>query len=142
MDSVAPQSVSRIPVEPSSPRIFRPPAPVDNPHSRRSTIFIVPMEGFENYLAQPFRRKTCARACGHEQQARYVLKAPRKRINPAWAKMVMMKQSTRMQCGQRRKILGLGWLDGNTAYRLGSDAIHRLCCCILFGSTRGKPFHS
>jgi TolB-like protein len=92
-DSVAPQSVSRTPVEPAQSEDFSTPAPVDTRILAGSTIFIVPMEGFENYLAAAIQKKNVPLVpVASEQQARYVLKGTSEEKKPGWAKMVMMKQ--------------------------------------------------
>jgi hypothetical protein len=93
VDSVAPQSVSRTPVEPAQSEDFSGPAPVDTRILAGSTVFIVPMEGFENYLAAALQKKTVPLVpVASEQQARYVLKGTSEEKKPGWAKMVMMKQ--------------------------------------------------
>ena len=92
-DSVAPQSVSRTPVEPAQSEDFSTPAPVETRILAGSTIFIVPMEGFENYLAAAIQKKNVPLVpVASEQQARYVLKGTSEEKKPGWAKMVMMKQ--------------------------------------------------
>jgi TolB-like protein len=92
-DNVAPQSVSRTPVEPAQSEDFSTPAPVDTRILAGSTIFIVPMEGFENYLAAAIQKKNVPLVpVASEQQARYVLKGTSEEKKPGWAKMVMMKQ--------------------------------------------------
>jgi len=92
-DNVASQSVSRTPVEPSQSEDFSTPAPVDTRILAGSTVFIVPMEGFENYLAAAIQKKNVPLVpVASEQQARYVLKGTSEEKKPGWAKMVMMKQ--------------------------------------------------
>ena len=90
---VAPQSVSRTPVEPAQSEDFSAPAPVDTRILAGSTVFIVPMEGFENYLTAALQKKSVPLVpVANEQQARYVLKGTSEEKKPGWAKMVMMKQ--------------------------------------------------
>jgi len=92
-DSVAPQSPSHTTAEPSQSQDFSAPAPVDTRILAGSTVFIVPMEGFENYLAAAIQKKNVPLVpVASEQQARYVLKGTSEEKKPGWAKMVMMKQ--------------------------------------------------
>jgi len=71
VDNVASQSVSRTPVEPAQSEDFSTPAPVDTRILAGSTIFIVPMEGFENYLAAAIQKKNVPLVpVASEQQAR------------------------------------------------------------------------
>ena len=58
-----------------------------------STVFVVPMDGFENYLAAALQKKNVPLVpVASEQQARYILKGTSEEKKPGWAKMVMMKQ--------------------------------------------------
>jgi hypothetical protein len=69
------------------------PVPVDTHIVSGSTVFIVPMEGFENYLAAAIQKKNVPLVpVANEEQARYVLKGTSEEKKPGWAKMVMMKQ--------------------------------------------------
>ena len=91
--NVAPQSTSHIPAEPSQSEDFSAPAPVDTRIQAGSTVFVVPMDGFENYLAAALQKKNVPLVpVASEQQARYILKGTSEEKKPGWAKMVMMKQ--------------------------------------------------
>jgi len=91
--NVASQSASHTPAEPLQAEDFSAPAPVDTRILAGSTVFIVPMEGFENYLAAALQKKSVPLVpVASEQQARYVLKGTSEEKKPGWAKMVMMKQ--------------------------------------------------
>jgi hypothetical protein len=91
--NVAPQSTSHIPAEPSQSEDFSAPAPVDTRIQAGSTVFVVPMDGFENYLAAALQKKNVPLVpVVSEQQARYILKGTSEEKKPGWAKMVMMKQ--------------------------------------------------
>ena len=91
--NVAPQSASHTPAEPAPSEDFSTPAPVDTRIQSGATVFIVPMEGFENYLAAALQKKNVPLVpVASEQQARYVLKGTSEEKKPGWAKMVMMKQ--------------------------------------------------
>jgi len=91
--NVASQSASHTPAEPLQAEDFSAPAPVDTRIPAGSTVFIVPMEGFENYLAAALQKKSVPLVpVASEQQARYVLKGTSEEKKPGWAKMVMMKQ--------------------------------------------------
>jgi len=58
-----------------------------------ATVFILPMDGFENYLAAALQKKSVPLVpVASEEQARYVLKGTSEEKKPGWAKMVMMKQ--------------------------------------------------
>src|SRR5882724_269929 len=72
---------------------FSTPVPVDTHIVSGATVFIVPMEGFENYLAAAFQKKSVPLVpVASEEQARYVMKGTSEEKKPGWAKMVMMKQ--------------------------------------------------
>jgi hypothetical protein len=89
----APQSPNNTPVEPPPSENFSAPVPVDTHILAGATVFIVPMEGFENYLAAALQKKSVPLVpVASEQQARYVLKGTSEEKKPGWAKMVMMKQ--------------------------------------------------
>lgn len=91
--NVAPLSASHTPAEPAPSEDFSTPAPVDTRIQSGATVFIVPMEGFENYLAAALQKKNVPLVpVASEQQARYVLKGTSEEKKPGWAKMVMMKQ--------------------------------------------------
>ena len=69
------------------------PVPVDTRIVSGATVFIVPMEGFENYLAAALQKKNVPLVpVASEEQARYILKGTSEEKKPGWAKMVMMKQ--------------------------------------------------
>ena len=72
---------------------FSTPVPVDTHILSGATVFIVPMEGFENYLAAALQKKNVPLIpVASEEQARYILKGTAEEKKPGWAKMVMMKQ--------------------------------------------------
>jgi hypothetical protein len=69
------------------------PAPVDTHILSGATVFIVPMEGFENYLTAALQKKNVPLVpVASEEQARYILKGTAEEKKPGWAKMVVMKQ--------------------------------------------------
>jgi hypothetical protein len=69
------------------------PVPVDTRIASGATVFIVPMEGFENYLTAALQKKNVPLVpVASEEQARYILKGTSEEKKPGWAKMVMMKQ--------------------------------------------------
>jgi hypothetical protein len=69
------------------------PVPVDTHILSGATVFILPMDGFENYLAAALQKKSVPLVpVASEEQARYVLKGTSEEKKPGWAKMVMMKQ--------------------------------------------------
>lgn len=69
------------------------PVPVDTRIVSGSTVFILPMEGFENYLAAALQKKSVPLVpVASEEQARYILKGTSEEKKPGWAKMVVMKQ--------------------------------------------------
>jgi TolB-like protein len=91
--SFAPKSASNTPAELPPSENFSAPVPVDTHIQAGATVFIVPMEGFENYLAAALQKKSVPLVpVASEQQARYVLKGTSEEKKPGWAKMVMMKQ--------------------------------------------------
>ncbi len=58
-----------------------------------STVFISPMEGFENYLAAAFQKKGVPLVpVGSEEQATYVLKGTSEEKKPGAAKIIFMGQ--------------------------------------------------
>jgi uncharacterized protein YaaQ len=90
--NVAPQSASHTPAA-SQSEDFSTPAPVDTRIQAGATVFVVPMDGFENYLTAALQKKNVPLVpVASEQQARYVLKGTSEEKKPGWAKMVMMKQ--------------------------------------------------
>jgi TolB-like protein len=91
--SFAPKSASNTPAELPPSESFSAPVPVDTHIQAGATVFIVPMEGFENYLAAALQKKSVPLVpVASEQQARYILKGTSEEKKPGWAKMVMMKQ--------------------------------------------------
>ena len=69
------------------------PVPVDTRIVSGATVFIVPLEGFENYLAAALQKKSVPLVpVASEEQARYILKGTSEEKKPGWAKMVVMKQ--------------------------------------------------
>lgn len=69
------------------------PVPVDTHIVSGATVFIQPMEGFENYIAAAFQKKSVPLVpVASEEQARYILRGTAEEKKPGWAKMVMMKQ--------------------------------------------------
>jgi hypothetical protein len=69
------------------------PVPIDTRIVSGATVFIAPMEGFENYLAAALQKKNVPLVpVASEEQARYILKGTSEEKKPGWAKMVMMKQ--------------------------------------------------
>ena len=82
----APADTQRTPVDST-------PTPVDTHIVSGATVFIQPMEGFENYIAAAFQKKSVPLVpVASEEQARYVLRGTAEEKKPGWAKMVMMKQ--------------------------------------------------
>lgn len=58
-----------------------------------ATIFISPMDGFENYLAAAFQKKSVPLVpVGSEEQATYVLKGTSEEKKPGAAKIIFMGQ--------------------------------------------------
>jgi len=91
--SVAAQPPSHATAEPSQSQDFSAPAPVDTHIQAGATVFVVPMDGFENYLAAALQKKNVPLVpVASEQQARYILRGTSEEKKPGWAKMVMMKQ--------------------------------------------------
>ena len=69
------------------------PVPVDTHILAGAAVFIVPMDGFENYLTAALQKKSVPLVpVASEEQARYILKGTSEEKKPGWAKMVMMKQ--------------------------------------------------
>jgi hypothetical protein len=91
--NVSSPSANQTPSDMQEPENFSAPAPVDTRIQSGATVFIVPMEGFENYLAAALQKKNVPLVpVASEQQARYVLKGTSEEKKPGWAKMIMMKQ--------------------------------------------------
>ena len=91
--SIPNQSTSQFPAEPPQAEGFSAPLPVDTRIQSGATVFVVPMDGFENYLAAALQKKNVPLVpVASEQQARYILKGTSEEKKPGWAKMVMMKQ--------------------------------------------------
>jgi uncharacterized protein YaaQ len=91
--NVTTQSANQTPADPQQSENFSAPVPVDTRIMAGATVFIVPMDGFENYLAAALQKKSVPLVpVASEQQARYVLKGTSEEKKPGWAKMVMMKQ--------------------------------------------------
>ena len=68
-------------------------APVSTRIISGSTVFISPMEGFENYLAAAFQKKGVPLVpVGSEEQATYVLKGTSEEKKPGAAKIIFMGQ--------------------------------------------------
>jgi hypothetical protein len=81
------------PADPRQRQDFSTPVAVDTHILSGAAVFIVPMEGFENYLAAAFQKKNVPLVpVASEEQARYILKGTSEEKKPGWAKMVMMKQ--------------------------------------------------
>jgi len=58
-----------------------------------ATVFMTPMDGFENYLAAAFQKKSVPLVpVASEEQATYVLKGTSEEKKPGWAKIVVMGQ--------------------------------------------------
>jgi hypothetical protein len=90
---VNPPPASQSPADAQQTQDFSTPVAVDTHIVSGGTVFIVPMDGFENYLAAAFQKKSVPLVpVASEQQARYVLKGTSEEKKPGWAKMVMMKQ--------------------------------------------------
>jgi hypothetical protein len=83
--------VSQVPaLAPSQPS---PSAPVSLRVISGSTVFISPMDGFENYLAAAFQKKGVPLVpVGSEEQATYVLKGTSEEKKPGAAKIIFMGQ--------------------------------------------------
>jgi hypothetical protein len=91
--NVTPPSANQTPADTQPSENFSAPVPVDTRIQAGATVFIVPMEGFENYLAAALQKKSVPLVpVASEQQARYILKGTSEEKKPGWAKMVMMKQ--------------------------------------------------
>ena len=68
-------------------------APVSTRIISGSTVFIAPMEGFENYLTAAFQKKGVPLVpVGSEEQATYVLKGTSEEKKPGAAKIIFMGQ--------------------------------------------------
>ena len=68
-------------------------APVGTRIVSGATVFISPMEGFENYLAAAFQKKGVPLVpVGSEEQATYVLKGTSEEKKPGAAKIIFMGQ--------------------------------------------------
>jgi len=69
------------------------PQPVSTRIASGSTVFIEPMDGYENYLAAALRKKNVPLLpVASEEQAAYVLKGTSEQKRPGAAKMIFMKQ--------------------------------------------------
>jgi hypothetical protein len=91
--AVASASSKQSSADPQDREDFSTPSPVDTRIVPGTTVFIVPMDGFENYLAAALQKKNVPLVpVASEQQARYILKGTSEEKKPGWAKMVMMKQ--------------------------------------------------
>lgn len=68
-------------------------APVNTRIVSGATVFMAPMDGFENYLAAAFQKKSVPLVpVASEEQATYVLKGTSEEKKPGWAKIVVMGQ--------------------------------------------------
>ncbi len=68
-------------------------APISTRIISGSTVFIAPMEGFENYLAAAFQKKGVPLVpVASEEQATYVLKGTSEEKKPGAAKIIFMGQ--------------------------------------------------
>jgi hypothetical protein len=68
-------------------------APVSTRIVSGATVYITPMEGFENYLAAAFQKKGVPLVpVGSEEQATYVLKGTSEEKKPSAAKIIFMGQ--------------------------------------------------
>jgi hypothetical protein len=68
-------------------------APVSTRILSGATVFMAPMDGFENYLAAAFQKKSVPLVpVANEEQATYVLKGTSEEKKPGWAKIVVMGQ--------------------------------------------------
>jgi len=68
-------------------------APISTRIASGATVFISPMEGFENYLAAAFQKKGVPLVpVGSEEQATYVLKGTSEEKKPGAAKIIFMGQ--------------------------------------------------
>ncbi|HVS87140.1 MAG TPA: hypothetical protein VHF01_02840 [Candidatus Acidoferrum sp.] len=68
-------------------------APVNTHIVSGATVFIEPMDGFENYLAAALQKKGVPLVpVASEEQASYLLKGTSEEKKPGWAKMVVMGQ--------------------------------------------------
>jgi len=75
------------PIQPSAS------APISTRIVSGATVFISPMEGFENYLAAAFQKKGVPLVpVGSEEQATYVLKGTSEEKKPGAAKIIFMGQ--------------------------------------------------
>jgi len=68
-------------------------APVSTRIVSGATVFMAPMDGFENYLAAAFQKKSVPLVpVASEEQATYILKGTSEEKKPGWAKIVVMGQ--------------------------------------------------
>ena len=89
---VVPSSAKAAPVTPA-PAPTQLSAPVSTRIISGSTVFIAPMEGFENYLTAAFQKKGVPLVLvGSEEQATYVLKGTSEEKKPGAAKIIFMGQ--------------------------------------------------
>ena len=86
--------VSQVPVSPAlAPTQPSASAPVSLRIISGSTVFITPMEGFENYLAAALQKKGVPLVpVGSEEQATYVLSGTSEEKKPGAAKIIFMGQ--------------------------------------------------
>jgi hypothetical protein len=67
--------------------------PVSTRIAAGATVYIQPMNGFENYMTAALQKKNVPLvAVASPEQATYLLKGTSEEKKPGWAKMVMMKQ--------------------------------------------------
>lgn len=90
---VQPTSNAAPPVSSQSPAVTLASQPVSTRIVPGATVYIEPMEGFENYIAAAFQKKNVPLVpVASEEQARYVLKGTSEEKKPGWAKMAFMGQ--------------------------------------------------
>jgi TolB-like protein len=90
---VSTPSASQSPAAAQQNPVDSTPVPVDTHILPGATVFVVPMDGFENYLTAALQKKSVPLVpVASEEQARYILKGTSEEKKPGWAKMVVMKQ--------------------------------------------------
>jgi TolB-like protein len=90
---VSTPSASQSPAAAQQNPVDSTPVPVDTHILAGATVFVVPMDGFENYLTAALQKKSVPLVpVASEEQARYILKGTSEEKKPGWAKMVVMKQ--------------------------------------------------
>jgi TolB-like protein len=90
---VSTPSTSQSPAGAQQTPVDSTPVPVDTHILAGATVFVVPMDGFENYLTAALQKKSVPLVpVASEEQARYILKGTSEEKKPGWAKMVIMKQ--------------------------------------------------